>query len=153
MKKNIVILMTAVIIWIPMMSGCATNKGPEYDGSSYDSMKRIQIGTVISERPVVVKDNGLGTFIGAISGVVLGSFVGGGRASSLGALGGGLAGAYAGSEVGKANAQELTVELNDGEVVVIVVKGDNLYQSGDRIKIIKDGNKVASVEKLESVEQ
>lgn len=153
MKKSILLVITAALLWIPMMNGCATNKGPEYDGNSYDSMKRIQLGTVISERPVVVKDDGLGTFIGAISGVVLGSFVGGGRASSLGALGGGLAGAYAGSEAGKANAQELTVELNDGEVVVIVVKGDNLYKSGDRIKIIKDGNKVANVEKLEGVDQ
>ncbi|MFC2073809.1 glycine zipper 2TM domain-containing protein [Campylobacterota bacterium] len=153
MKKSIVMLVTAIMILMPIMSGCATNKGPEYDGSSYDNIKRIQIGRVISERPVVVKDDGLGTFIGAITGVVLGSFVGGGRASSLGALGGGLAGGYAGSEAGKANAQELTVELNDTEVVVIVVKGDNIYKAGDRIKIIKDGNKVASVEKLESLDQ
>lgn len=153
MKKSILTVMTVALIWIPMMNGCATNKGPEYDGSSYDSMKRIQIGTVVSERPVVVTDDGKGTFIGAITGVVLGSFIGGGRASSLGALGGGLAGAYAGSEVGKANAQELTVELNNAEVVVIVVKGDDIYKTGDRIKIIKDGNKVANVEKLEGVDQ
>ncbi len=151
MNRTLAITMTAVLMWFPMMNGCATNQGPEYEGSSYDSIKRIEIGTVISERPVVVKDDGLGTFIGAISGVVLGSFVGGGRASSLGALGGGLAGAYAGSEVGKANAEELTVELNNGEVVVIVVKGEDTYQRGDRIKIIKDGNKVASVEKLEDI--
>ncbi len=148
MKKSIVMLMTAVMISIPMLSGCA-GKGPEYSGSSFDTIKRVQIGTVISERPVVVKDDGLGTFIGAISGMVLGSFIGGGRASSLGTLGGGLAGAYAGSEAGKANAEELTVELDNNEIVVIVVKGEDMYQSGDRIKIIKDGTKVANVEKLE----
>ncbi len=152
MKKSIVILMTVMTVSIPMFSGCAS-KGPEYEGSSYDRIKRIEIGTVISERPVVVTDDGKGTFIGAITGVVLGSFIGGGRASSIGALGGGLAGAYAGGEAGKANAEELTVELNNGEVVVIVVKGENMYQVGDRIKIIKDGNKVANVEKLESTDR
>ncbi len=151
MKKSILMLMTASMISIPMISGCA-QKGPEYDASSYQSIKHIQIGTVISERAVVIKDDGKGSFIGAITGVVLGSFVGGGRASSLGALGGGLAGAYAGSEAGKANAEELTVELDDGDIVVIVVKGEATYKTGDRIKIIKDGNKVANVEKLERID-
>lgn len=153
MKKSILIVLTAALMWIPMMNSCATNKGPEYGGNSYDNIKRFQIGTVIAERPAVVKDDGTGTFIGAISGAVLGSFIGGGRASSLGALGGGLAGAYAGSEAGKANAEELTVELTTGEIVVIVVKGEKVYQIGDRIKIIKDGNKVADIQKLERVDQ
>ena len=153
MKKYITGAAVTALILIPMMNGCAAKDRPEYEGSSYDQIKRIQIGTVISERPVVVTDDGKGTFIGAITGVVLGSFIGGGRASSLGALGGGLAGAYAGSEVGKANAEELTVELTTGEVVVIVVKGENTYHTGDRVKIIKDGNKVANIEKLESIKK
>ena len=141
----------AALLWMPMMSGCAKRGVPEYEGSSYDQVKRFDIGTVVATRPVVVKDDGLGSMIGAITGVVLGSFVGGGRASALGTLGGGLAGAYVGSEVGKANAQELTVELEYGEEVVIVVKGNNIYSAGDRVRIIKDGNKVASVDKLEDL--
>ena len=149
MNKNVISVLAALIIALPMISGCATNKGPEYDGNSYNQIKRFEIGVVIAERPVVIKDDGVGTFIGSITGVILGSFVGGGRASSLGALGGGLAGAYAGSEAGKANAEELTVELNSGEVVVIVVKGEGTYRVGDRVKIIKDGNKVANVERFE----
>ena len=153
MKKYIVMIAAPMLILIPMMNGCAAKDRPEYEGSSYDQIKHIQIGTVISERPVVVKDDGKGTFIGAITGVVLGSFIGGGRASTLGALGGGLAGAYAGSEVGKANAEELTVELTTGEVVVIVVKGEDTYKIGDRVKIIKDANKVANVEKLENIKE
>ena len=143
MNKSIISVLAAV-----MISGCATNKGPEYDGNSYNQIKRFEIGVVMSERPVIVKDDGLGTFIGSITGVILGSFVGGGRASSLGALGGGLAGAYVGSEAGKANAEELTVKLNSGEVVIIVVKGEDTYRVGDSVKIIKDGNKVANVEKF-----
>lgn len=140
----------APLLAVSLMTGCATNQGPEYDGSSYNQIKQFEIGTVVAERPVVVKDDGMGTFLGALIGTVVGSTMGGGRGTTLMALGGGLAGGYAGSEIGKANAEELTVELDYGEVVVIVVKGMDTYHVGDRIKIIKDGNRVAAVEKLES---
>ena len=148
MNKSLTSIAVTVMIAIPMISGCAS-KGPEYDANSYNQIKRFEIGVVIAERPVVIKDDGLGTFLGSVSGMVLGSFVGGGRASSLGTLGGGIAGGYAGNEAGKSNAEELTVELNSGEVVVIVVKGEDKYRIGDRVKIIKDGNKVADVQRLE----
>lgn len=141
-------LITAALLSAGMMGGCSRHDVPEYEGSSYDQIKRYEMGTVVSTKPVVVKDEGLGTMIGTITGVVLGSFIGGGRASALGTLGGGLAGAYVGSEAGRANAQELRVELDYGEEAVIVVKGENVYHEGDRIRIIKDGNKVARVEKI-----
>ena len=148
MKKSITSIIFLALVSIPFISGCATNDGPEYSGSSYDSIKRFNIGHVVAERPVVVKDGGGGMFLGAIIGAVLGSTMGGGNGSTLMALGGGLAGGYAGSEIAKANAQELTVDLDTGETVVVVVKGDDVYFIGDRIKIIKDGNKVANVERL-----
>ena len=151
MKKSIISVTTAALIGVAMVSGCAQTGVPEYEGSSYDQIKRFEVGTVVSTRPVVIKDDGIGTMIGTITGVVLGSFVGGGRASALGTLGGGLAGAYVGSEAGRANAQELVVELEYGDQAVIVVKGVGVHKAGDRIRIIKDGNKVATVEKLDTV--
>lgn len=150
MSEKFMMLSASVVLAVAILTGCATNEGPEYDGNSYAQIKRFEIGTVVAERPVVVKDDGVGTFIGALVGAVVGSTIGGGDGRTLMSLGGGLGGAYAGKEIGKANAEELTVELDNYEVVVIVVKGDNIYQVGDRIKIIKDGNKVASVEKLRS---
>ncbi|EQB40380.1 hypothetical protein M947_00865 [Sulfurimonas hongkongensis] len=131
-----------------LLVGCATNKGPLYDGSSYKQMKRIEIGRVIKQRPVVISDNGTGTFLGAVVGAVLGSTVGRGSGTTLAMLGGGLAGGYAGKEIGKANGAELTVELESGEMVVVVVKGSDFIAVGDRVKIIKDGNKVAQVDKI-----
>lgn len=136
------------LLAIFLLGGCATNKGPEYDGTSYKQIKRFEIGEVIAHRPVVISDDGKGTFLGAIIGTVLGSTVGRGHGTSLAMLGGGLAGGYAGSEVGKANGSELTVELDYGEVVVVVVKGVDHIVVGDRVKIIKDGNKVAQVDKI-----
>ncbi len=130
-----------------LFTGCATNEGPEYDGNSYSQIKRYEIGTIISDRPVVIKDDGSGKFLGVIVGAVVGSTFGHGGGSVLMALGGGLAGGYAGNEIGKANGDELTVKLDDGQQVIIVVKGKDL-KVGDRIKIIRDGNKVAQVDKI-----
>lgn len=137
-------ILLASIIFV---AGCATNEGPEYDGKSYNQIKRYEIGTVITSKPVVIKDDGSGKFFGAIIGTVLGSLVGSGAGKTLATLGGGVGGYYAGSEAGKNNGEELSVELDSGEQVVIVIKG-NRFVAGDRVKIIKDGNRVANVEKI-----
>lgn len=127
-----------------MMSGCATNQGPEYDGKSYNQIKNYELGTVQSVRAVVVSDDGSGTFIGALVGAVLGTTMGGGRGTTLTTLAGGLGGAYVGSEVGRANASELIIELDSGMEIVTVVKGKG-YKVGDRVQVIKARGKVEQV--------
>lgn len=144
MKK--VLLATSVAATL-LLSGCATNGGPEYSGNSYQQIKTYEIGTVQSVRPVVISDNGTGTFVGAIVGTVLGSMVGQGRGSTLATLAGGLGGAYAGSQAAKANAAELSVKLDDGRDIVVVVKGKT-FLVGDRVKIIKDGNRADQVYRI-----
>ena len=144
MKK---VLLASSITAMLVLSSCATNSGPEYDGSSYRQIKTYEVGTVQSVRPVVISDNGTGTFVGAIVGTVLGSMVGQGRGSTLATLAGGLGGAYAGSQAAKANASELSVHLDDGRNIVVVVKGKE-FLVGDRVKIIKDGNKADQVYRI-----
>ena len=141
------ILISLSVASLLLFSGCATNRGPEYSGEDYTQIKSYEIGTVTKSRPVVISDDGSGKFIGALVGAVLGSLVGSNKGSVLAMLGGGLGGRYVGSEIAKANGEELTVELDHGEEVVIVLKG-NRFLAGDRIKIIRDGNKVAQVERL-----
>jgi len=131
-----------------LLGGCASRQGAEYDASTYRQIKQYVIGTVVDEKPVMISDNGSGLFVGALVGAVLGSTVGRGSGKTLATLGGGLAGAYVGSEAGKANAQELTVRLDDGSHIVVVSKGENAFLPGDRIKIIKQGNTVERVERL-----
>ena len=143
---KIFFLVSSVTIML-ILSGCATNSGPEYDGNSYQEIKTYEIGTVKSVRPVVISDNGTGTFLGAIVGTVLGSVVGEGSGNTLATLAGGLGGAYAGDQIGKANASELSVHLNNGNNVVVVVKGKD-FLVGDRVKIIKDGNRVDQVYRI-----
>ncbi len=42
---------------------------------------------------------------------------------------------------------ELTVDLDNGEHVVVVAKGVTIF-AGDRVRIVKDGSKVAQVYKI-----
>ena len=130
-----------------IFSGCATGSGPEYSGSNYNQIKKVDTGVVIESKGVIISDNGTGKFLGALIGAVLGSTVGSNSGKTLAMLGGGLAGGYAGSEIGKANALELTVNLDNGETIVVVAKHKGIVV-GDRIRIIKDGNKVAQVRKI-----
>ena len=143
MKK----IASIAVVGLLAFGGCATNEGPTYDGNSYDQVKQYEIGTITKDRPVVITDDGSGKFLGAIIGAVLGSTIGSGNGQTLAALGGGLAGYYAGSEIGKANGDELTVQLDNGQHVVVVVKGKHL-KVGDKVKIIRDGSKVAQVDKI-----
>jgi outer membrane lipoprotein SlyB len=143
MKKILISPLIAMIL----LSGCATNNGPEYDGSNYSQIKTYLTGIIIEEKPIVITDNGTGLFLGALIGGVLGSTMGRGAGNTLATLGGGLAGAYAGNEIGKANGDELTVKLDNGDHIVVVVKGKHLTV-GDRVKIIKDGNKVVQVNRI-----
>jgi len=136
-----------MVMVIGVMSGCATNEGPTYDGKNYSEIKQYEIGVVLKERPVVISDNGNGAFLGALVGAVLGSTIGTGNESTLASLAGGVGGYYAGKEIGKANGDELTVKLDNGKHIVVVVKGKHL-NVGDKIKIIRDGQKVAQVEKI-----
>jgi len=144
MKKFLYILLTSAIIF----SGCATNEGPEYDGRNYNQIKRYEIGTVLESRPVVIKDEGSGKFFGAIIGTVLGSLVGRSSGKVLATLGGGIAGYYAGGEIADANGEELTLRMDYDEDIVVVIKG-NRFKAGDRVKIIKDGDRVVQVDKLQ----
>lgn len=144
MKKIIYILLASVIVF----SGCATNKGPEYEGRNYNQIKRYEIGTVLESRPVVITDEGSGKFFGAIIGTVLGSLVGRSSGRVLATLGGGIAGYYAGGEIAKANGEELTIRMDYDEDIVVVIKG-NRFKSGDRVKIIMDNNRVVQVDRVQ----
>lgn len=139
---------TTLFIIALLLSGCATSNQPTYEASSYNEIKTIKYGTVLSQRLVTIKDGGGGTLLGGIVGGVLGSLVGRGSGNVLATLGGGLVGAYAGDKINEANAEELTLKLDSGTHVVVVSKGIN-YKVGDRVEVITDGNRVASVKKAE----
>lgn len=134
MKLMSIILSSSMVL---MLAGCAQTGGiPEVDSAASKYVLTSQLGVVTDARAVVVKDEGGGGMLGTIVGGVLGSTMGGGRGSVLTTLGGGLIGMYAGNEIGKSNAQELSVKADDGQEVVVISKG-TAFVVGQRVKIIK----------------
>lgn len=140
MKK----LLFGFTVLVLLLSACATNVGPQYSGKDYAQIKKYDLGVVTEAKPVIISDDGTGTFLGALVGAVIGSTMGKASGNTLATLGGGLVGGYAGSKIGKANATELSVKLDNGEQIVVVTKGMEIT-AGDKVKIIKDGSKVAQV--------
>ena len=143
MKKVYMFVLTIVSTLI--LGGCTSQGLPTVEPSATQQVATTDVGTVQSIHYVAVKDNGVGALIGAATGAVLGNMVGKGHGRDLATLGGGLAGAYVGSQVAQANAQELTVRLNSGKQVVVIAKGTQ-FQVGQRVRIVRSGNQVVSVE-------
>ncbi|BCD68199.1 glycine zipper 2TM domain-containing protein [Nitratiruptor sp. YY09-18] len=143
MKKLFATLLPILFI----LAGCAQTGTPEYSPEATHQLLHYKEGKIVSIRPVAIKDNGTGAFLGAITGAVLGSLVGEGKGNTLATLAGGLSGMYVGSQVAKANAQELFIRLNNGRRVVVVVKGKQFYP-GQRVRIIMNNGRIESVEPL-----
>ena len=133
---------------ILLFGGCTQMyNSNEVSLANTNQMLSYETGTVTDVRMVVIKDDGSGTMIGAITGTVLGSLLGNGKGNVLTTLGGGLAGAYAGTELDKANAEELYIKLDNGKNIVVVAKGVGI-RKGDRVRIVLNGNQVVRVERI-----
>ncbi len=140
-KLFIVILGMTVLT----LGACVTRGVIEVSSDSTSYFMHYEDGRVAGIKPVVIRDNGGGGFLGAIAGTVLGSTMGRGRGNTLATLGGGLLGAYVGNEMGKTNAQELTVDLNNGDSVMVIAKGRQ-FAIGQHVRIVMRNGSVVSVE-------
>ncbi len=138
-------LFAVIFAALMLLVGCASPGVTEVNPEDTAYLMQAEVGSIVAIKPVVIKDTGTGSFLGTIAGTVLGSTLGRGRGSVLATLGGGLLGAYVGNEVGKANAQELSVDLDSGRHVVVIAKG-NKFSVGQHVRIVLNGGRVVSVE-------
>ena len=105
----------------------------------------VRMGYVESVREVKLEGTrtGVGAATGAAAGGIAGSTVGHNAGSALAAI----AGAVVGGFVGQAAEQgltakkgvEITVKLDNGEMVAIMQEADETYRPGDRVRILSDG--------------
>jgi len=141
-------LLAASAIALLLLSGCTQMyNSNEVSLANTDEILTYKTGVVTNVKYVVLKDNGSGTMIGAMTGTVLGSLFGNGKGNVLSTLLGGLGGAYVGTELDKANGEELFIKLDDGRNIVIIAKGVNIHP-GDKVRIIMNGSQVVRVEKI-----
>ncbi len=133
--------------------GCVPSSmsADSYSRSEARQVHRVQHGTVLIVRPVAIEGtkSGLGGVAGGALGYVLGSAVGGGSGQRIAKVAGGIAGAAGGAaaEEGLTRQQglELTVELEGGEVIVVVQAADETFDPGDSVRVIRRSGGTARV--------
>jgi outer membrane lipoprotein SlyB len=144
MKQSIIVLAAAAFAMV--LTGCAPGLG----GSSYsrEQARReqtVRMGVVESVREVKLEGtrSGVGPAAGAVVGGVAGSTIGSGRGSAVGAVLGAVVGGVAGqaTEQGVTSKRgvEVTVKLDNGQMVAIMQEADETFRPGDRVRILSDG--------------
>jgi outer membrane lipoprotein SlyB len=139
-RKPIPILWTIGLLAF-FLAGCAPSKsGRVYSRDQARVQHSVYYGTVLEVDEVLIE--GTKTPIGTIAGgAALGSTIGGGSgrtvATVLGGIVGGIAGSAAEEGVTRRDGLELTVELDNGQIISVVQEADDQFLVGDRVRIVK----------------
>jgi outer membrane lipoprotein SlyB len=132
----------AFIVLTLALAGCASGIGAnDYRYSQVGAVARVEEGTVVASRPIIVEGNSKpGTLAGAVVGGLVGSQFGGGRdEQAIGAVIGAVAGGAAGNAMGKSATSQhgvaYTVRLRSGELVSITQGGEYVIANGTPVLI------------------
>ena len=143
MKMALRIILIALVV---ALAGCATsNSGGVYSREETRQTKTVKMGVVESVRTVKIEGtkSGVGAVTGAAVGGIAGNSVGGGRGKLLttviGAVAGGLAGNAVEEKVTEADGLEITVKLENGNLIAIVQEADEQFHPGDHVRLIEGG--------------
>lgn len=127
------------------LAGCASSTaGNVYSRDEARQAQVVKFATVEAIQPVKIE--GTRSYIGAATGAVLGglagSTVGGGTgqkaATVAGAVAGGLAGNVAEQALTKADGLEITVRLENGNVMAIVQEqSEQQFRVGQRVRVVQ----------------
>lgn len=128
------------------LSACIpeSRSGNVYTRDQARTSQSVYYGTILRVEEVTLEgtQSGGGTLAGGVLGGALGSAVGSGSGRTIATAGGAVLGGMAGSAVEKsattAIGLELEVELDNGELLLVVQEKDSLYRVGDRVRVIKD---------------
>lgn len=129
-----------------LLSGCSapSTSGNVYTRDQARTSHSVFFGTILRAEPVVIEGStsAAGTIGGGALGGALGSAVGSGSGRTIATVAGAVAGAAAGKAAEKSmttvQGVELEVELDNGELILVVQEADSAYRVGDRVRVIKD---------------
>jgi outer membrane lipoprotein SlyB len=148
MKKVMCVLF--VVCLGVMVSGCASSRSGQVFGRDQARVgHRVEMGviTAINEGKIEGTKTPIGAAAGGVMGGVLGRSVGGGTGQDIATVAGALAGAAAGAvaeeKITQRKALEITVNLDSGQVVAVVQEADEVFNVGDRVRVLTgpDGTK------------
>ncbi len=138
--KNLTILLLIAFF----ITGCASSRsGKVYSRDEARRPLSVYYGTVLEVHDAQIEGTktAAGPIAGAAAGGVLGNTVGGGSgntaATVIGAIAGTLAGAAIEEGMTRKPAQEITIDMDDGRIIVVVQEADEEFKTGDRIRVVK----------------
>ncbi|HEY8354705.1 MAG TPA: glycine zipper 2TM domain-containing protein [Methylophilaceae bacterium] len=136
-----------VLLALPLfLAACASSQsGSVYSRDEARKVQTIRMGVVESVRTVRIEGtkSPVGTVAGGAVGGIAGSSIGHGRGSAVGAVVGavvgGLAGAAAEEGLTRKDGLEITVKLDNGNLVAVVQEADEQFHPGERVRLIESG--------------
>lgn len=128
-----------------VLTGCEGLGSSSYTREQARREQTVRMGYVESLREVKLEGtrSGAGPVAGAAVGGIAGSQVGQGGGSTaaaiIGALVGGFAGHAAEQGLTARRGVEVTVKLDNGQLIAITQEADETFRPGDRVRILSDG--------------
>lgn len=137
-----------------LLGGCASSRSGEvYSRDQARQVQTLQLGTVEFVKSVQIEgtQSGVGTVAGGVAGGVAGSTIGHGAGSTLAAVGGAIVGAVAGNvgeeAVTRRDGLEITVRLDNSDVIAVVQEADVPFVVGERVRVLTGSDGTTRVEK------
>lgn len=128
---------------VALLAGCASSQsGSSYSREQTRGEMNIRLGVVESVRQVAIEGSKspVGPIAGGVIGGIAGSNLGGGRGSTVGAVLGMVAGGVAGQAieagVTKKDGLEITVKLDNGQLIAVTQEADEQFYPGDRVRVL-----------------
>ena len=132
---------------VAVTNGCTfPSSSSVYDRRSAGRTMSVETGSVTEVREAQV--SGRRTIIGVGGGGLIGSAaasggsgVGGAVAQAAGAVGGAIIGEAAEERITRANAQEITIKMKNGDTVVVVqeLSKEGRFNVGDHVQVLQGG--------------
>jgi outer membrane lipoprotein SlyB len=144
MKTRLYAAMAVVAPWL-WLTGCTFPSSTRtLPPGQVGQMQKISVATITKVHDVVIDGNrsNMGQYGGAVVGgaaAVPGGGIGG-RGDALAVAGASVAGAIVGQAVEeyvtRKQAQEITIQMSNGDVFVIVQESPPRFQVGDKVRVI-----------------
>ena len=128
-----------------VLTGCAGLGSGSYTREQARREQTVRMGYVESVRDVKLEGtrSGAGPVAGAVAGGIGGSQIGRGSGSTVAAVLGAVAGGFAGHAIEQGvtarRGVEVTVKLDNGQMVAVMQEADETFRPGDRVRILSDG--------------
>ena len=143
-NMKIFMSMSSLVLITLVTMGCESRtSGDVYSREQAQRAFSVDEGRVIYVRPVEIEGSatGLGAVAGGAMGFVVGSAIGSGSGRNVATVAGAIAGAATGAAIEEKATHraglEITVQLDNSQVLAIVQAADKGFDIGDRVRVLR----------------